>query len=71
LQASALALAGRIEDAKAVARRVLELEPTFSVRRFMDFTGFMKPELKEALAVGLRQAGLPETPIEHQGPGLP
>ena len=71
LQASALALAGRIEDAKAVVRRVLELEPTFSIRRFMDFSGFMKPELKEALAVGLRQAGLPETPIEHQGPGLP
>jgi hypothetical protein len=37
----------------------------------MDFSGFMKLELKESLAAGLRQAGLPETPIEHEGHGLP
>jgi tetratricopeptide (TPR) repeat protein len=64
LQASALALAGRTDDAKAVARRVLELEPTFNVRRFMDFTAFIKSEVREALAVGARHAGLPERPIK-------
>ena len=60
LQASTLALAGRSEDAKAVARRVLELEPTFSVLRYLDFVGFVKSDLREGLAVGMRQAGLPE-----------
>jgi len=60
LRASALALAGRIEEAKVVAQRLLELEPTFRVRPFMDFAGFVQPETHEALAVGLRQAGLPE-----------
>jgi tetratricopeptide (TPR) repeat protein len=60
LRASALALAGRIEDAKVAARRLLELEPTFRVRPFMDFAGFVQPETHEAIAVGLRQAGLSE-----------
>jgi len=60
LRASALALAGRIEEAKVVAQRLLELEPTFRVRPFMDFAGFVQPETHEALAIGLRQAGLPE-----------
>jgi hypothetical protein len=60
LQASTLALAGRSEDAKAVARRALELEPTFSIRRYLDFAGFVKSDLREGLAVGMRQAGLPE-----------
>jgi TolB-like protein/Tfp pilus assembly protein PilF len=60
LQASTLALAGRSEDAKAVARRALELEPTFSIRRYLDFAGFVTSDLREGLAVGMRQAGLPE-----------
>jgi TolB-like protein/Tfp pilus assembly protein PilF len=60
LQASALAMAGRIEEAKVVARRLLELEPGFRVRPFLEFAGFVKPETREAFAVGFRQAGLPE-----------
>ncbi len=60
LRASALALAGRIEEAKVVARRVLELDPTFRVGLFLDFAGFVQPDTHEAVAVGLRQAGLPE-----------
>ncbi len=60
LRASALALAGRIEEAKAVARRLLELDPSFRVRAWMEFAGFLLPDILRGVATGLRQAGLPE-----------
>ena len=60
LQASALAMAGRIEEANALARRLVELEPTFRALRFLEFAGFVKPEIREAFAVAFREAGLPE-----------
>jgi len=60
LQASALAMAGRIEDARALARRLLELEPTFRALRFLEFAGFVRPEIREAFAAAFREAGLPE-----------
>src|SRR5438046_1729805 len=60
LQASALAMAGRIEEANALARRLLELEPTFRAIRFLEFAGFVKPEIREAFAAAFREAGLPE-----------
>ena len=60
LQASALALAGRVEEAKALAHRLLELHPTFRVQPFVEFAGFMEPKTREALAGGFRQAELPE-----------
>jgi len=57
-----LALAGRDDEAKAAARRLLELEPNFKfgplieiVRMYVD-----GPELAELSAVGLRRIGLPE-----------
>src|SRR2546427_12138187 len=38
----------------------LELEPTFRAIRFLEFAGFVKPEIREAFAVAFREAGLPE-----------
>jgi len=60
LQAMALALAGRVVEAKSFGRRLLELEPTFRVEPVVQFVGFAEPETREAFARGLRQAGLPE-----------
>ena len=60
LQAMTLALAGRIDEAKSYARRVLELEPGFRIQPMLEFTAFLEPSMREAFARGLRQAGLPE-----------
>src|SRR5436190_8019908 len=60
LQAAALAMAGRIEDARALARRLLELEPTFRALRFLEFAGFVRQEIREAFAAAFREAGVPE-----------
>ena len=61
VHAAALALAGRSEDAKSVAKRVLELEPNFHVGP-MEASGktYMVPELWRPLFAGMRQTGLPE-----------
>ncbi len=59
-QAAALAMAGRIDESKSIARRLLELHPTFRIRSTMEFLSFMRPELVRALTAGLREAGLPE-----------
>ena len=53
-------MAGRIEEAKVLARRLLELEPTFRALRFLEFAGFVRPEIREAFAAAFREAGLPE-----------
>ena len=61
LQAAALAMAGRLDEAKSVARRLLELEPSFRVRPLVDYmSAFAAPEFGNALAAGLSQTGLPE-----------
>jgi adenylate cyclase len=60
LHAAVLALAGRIDEARVVGRRVLELEPAFRIGRFLEFAGWVQAETREVLAVGIRQAGLPE-----------
>ena len=48
------------EDARALARRLLELEPTFRALRFLEFAGFVRPEIREAFAAAFREAGVPE-----------
>ena len=58
--AATLALSGRIEESKAVARRLLELEPNFHIRPVMEFLSFMRPEFMRTLTAGLIKAGLPE-----------
>jgi adenylate cyclase len=57
-QAQALALAGRIEEAKAAFARGLELEPSASIRSVREL-GYV-PALEEKLIRGARILGLPE-----------
>jgi hypothetical protein len=61
MQTAVLAMAGRIEESKSLARRLLELEPGFRVRRFVEFfVPFARPEIVDAFAQGLRESGLLE-----------
>ncbi|HSU98515.1 MAG TPA: transcriptional regulator, partial [Roseiarcus sp.] len=57
-QALALALAGRIEDAKEVLARGLELEPNASIRTIREL-GY-NPALQAKLIRGAQRLGLPE-----------
>jgi TolB-like protein len=59
LLAAAMAKLGRLEEAKAAAARVLELQPSF--RYSQQFSGVdCAPTLAASLAEGLRAAGIPE-----------
>ena len=59
LQAAALSSLGRVDEAKVVARRVLELEPNFTVAEFVRaHTG--RAEIWEPIGDALRRIGLPE-----------
>ena len=59
LQTAALACLGRANEARASARRVLELEPRFSVAEFVRaHTG--RPEIWNPIGEALRQIGLPD-----------
>jgi hypothetical protein len=50
---------GRAHEAKVLARRVLELEPRFSIAQFVkSHTG--RPEIWNPIGDALRQVGLPE-----------
>ena len=61
VQAAALALAGRIEESKSIARQALELEPGFRAQPFAGaFRKFVRPELVDGWIAGWRLAGLPE-----------
>jgi adenylate cyclase len=60
-QAAALGLAGRLDEAKLIARRVLGLEPSFRISPIVEtLSAFARPELVSAVSAGLGQAGLPE-----------
>lgn len=59
--AASLARAGRIDESKLIARRLLELEPGFRIQPVVAILGgFANPEDVNEFAAGLRQAGLPE-----------
>jgi TolB-like protein/class 3 adenylate cyclase/Flp pilus assembly protein TadD len=59
LQTAALSCLGRTNEAKAAARRVLELEPRFGIAGFVRaHTG--RPEIWTPIGDALRQVGLPE-----------
>jgi hypothetical protein len=49
-----------LEESKAVARRLLELQPNFRIRPTMGFLSFMRLELVRTLTAGLIEAGLPD-----------
>jgi TolB-like protein len=57
--AAPLAQLGRLEEAKAAAARVLELQPTFRYSRFLTGVG-CEPGLAASLSKALSDAGLPE-----------
>jgi hypothetical protein len=59
LQAAALFSLGRVNEAEALARRVLELHPRFSVAQFVrSHTG--RAEIWNPIGDALRHVGLPE-----------
>jgi tetratricopeptide (TPR) repeat protein len=61
LHTSALALAGREEEARLAAGRLLALEPNFRSVPFVTyFSPFFRKELADPFSTGLRKAGLPE-----------
>ena len=59
LRAAALAKAGRIDEGKASAQRVLNLQQSFTISSFLA-GNFTSEERLAVLGDGLRQAGLPE-----------
>ncbi len=59
--AASLAMAGRIAESKSIARRTLELEPSFRIEHLdAFFRAFARPEFVNELTTGLGQAGLPQ-----------
>jgi len=56
--AAALALAGRIEEGRSIARRGLELEPGWRIRALRELG--LLPEISDKLIEGARLLGLPE-----------
>jgi len=57
--AAALARSGRLEEAKTVATRVLELQPEFRYSSFLAAAN-CETKLAAALSEALRPTGLPE-----------
>ena len=57
-QAIAIALAGRVEEARPLVGRALELEPGFRIRVFFEVG--LAPEIADKLALGARLLALPE-----------
>ena len=56
---SALGHLGREQEATAILRRLLTIEPDFTVERFLLTTALEKPADREHYATGLRLAGTP------------
>jgi hypothetical protein len=63
---SALGHLGRTQEASVVRRRLLVIEPDFTVERFIATSPLERESDRDHYAEGLRLAGLPETAIEPQ-----
>jgi len=61
LHAAALAELGRVDNAKVMAQRLLELQPGITVSSAIRSARYENPENIAALGSALRKAGLPET----------
>jgi adenylate cyclase len=59
LLCASLAAAGRTDEARQVADRLLAAGPNFRVERFSATYAYKEPEQREKLAAHLRKAGLP------------
>ncbi len=57
---AALGHLGEQEEARSVRARLMALEPSFTVRKFLATSPFEKDEHRDHYAEGLRLAGLPE-----------
>ena len=57
---ASLCAAGRVDDARTVARELLEVEPNFSVHSIEAWYPFRRPDDLARYVAGLRGAGLPE-----------
>jgi len=61
MQVAALAMLGRLDEAKSIARRLPELEPGFRIGPLEKLVGgTVGPEVVNFFVGGLRKAGLPE-----------
>lgn len=58
--AASLAASGRVQEARRVARSLLELRPDFSVSRFASRYAYRDPQRNALLGEHLRLAGLPD-----------
>ena len=56
---AALGHLGAEQEAEVVRKRLLSIEPGFSIRAFIDASPFARPEDREHFATGLKLAGLP------------
>ncbi|HLJ06881.1 MAG TPA: hypothetical protein VKT26_11445, partial [Acetobacteraceae bacterium] len=61
---AALGHLGRNQEAAVVRRRLLELEPDFTVERFIATSPFERDSDREHYAQGLRLAGIPENAVK-------
>ncbi len=57
---AALGYLGRTQEAAVVRKRLLSIEPDFSVARFLETTPMRREQDRAHFAEGLRRAGLPE-----------
>jgi len=61
---AALGHAGRMQEASVVLRRLMAIEPDFTIERFLATTPIEQPANREHYAEGLRRAGVPENDKE-------
>lgn len=61
MRIAALGMAGRIDEAKSIGHRLLELEPGFRINAFKTAVkGFHLPEVLTSFVEGLGRAEVPE-----------
>ncbi len=56
---AALGHLGQMQEAAVVCRRLLMIEPEFTVQQFVDISPFERPQDRDHIAEGLRLAGVP------------
>ena len=61
---AALGHLGRTEEATVARRRLLAIEPDFTIERFLATTPFERDSDRKLYADGLRLAGIPENAVE-------
>jgi tetratricopeptide (TPR) repeat protein len=63
---AALGHLGRIQEAAVVRRRLLAIEPDFTLQRFIATSPLERDSDRDHYAEGLRLAGLPESPADYK-----